>query len=184
MKRKIDQKKLKTIIIIAFVVLLILLLIICKAINKNKEGTPYEQAALEKQEKLREVAVEDLTGKTEQERMEYYTAQFFKYVTIRDFDSAYDMLYHEYKENYFPTKESFEAYMIDYFPSEVSIIHKNIERLGDIYVLWIHVSDVYNRAYGHNFDMNIVIREDNYNDVKMSFSRNSAVDGMEGEYYE
>lgn len=184
MKRKIDEKKLIIVVIIALVILLILGLVLYKILTKDNTKATYEQAVLEKQEKIKEVAVQDLTGMSEQERMEFYCAQFFKYISVRDFDSAYDMLYHEYKENYFPTIESFETYMIEYFPAEVSIIYNNLERLGNIYVLWIHVSDVYNGAYGHNFDMNIVIREDAYNDIQMSFSRNSAVEGMGGESYD
>lgn len=184
MKKKVDQRKIIIVVTMVLVVVLILGLSIYKVLTKETTNNTYEKAVLEKKEKLKEVAVEDLTGKTEQERMEFYCAQFFNYVTIRDFDSAYNMLYHEYKENYFPTIESFETYMLKYFPAEISITYNNLERLGNIYILWIHVSDVYNGTFGHNFDMNVVIREDAYNDVKMSFSRNSAVEGMEGESYD
>ena len=183
-KNKIDERKFLIIVTVALVVLLVLGLVIFKLLTKDNEPATYEQAVLERKEKIKEIAVQDLSGMTEQERMEFYCAQFFKYVSVRDFDSAYDMLYREYKENFFPTIESFERYMLDYFPSEVSVRYNNLERLGDIYVLWVHISDVYNGTYGHNFDMNIVIREDAYNDIVMSFSRNSAVEGMEGESYE
>ena len=184
MKNKIDQRKFIIAVTIILVVVLILGLFIYKLLTKDNTQATYEKAVLERKEKIKEVAVQDLTGMTEQERMEFYCAQFFKYISVRDFDSAYDMLYHEYKENYFPTIESFETYMIEYFPAEVAVRYDNLERLGNIYVLWIHISDVYNGTYGHSFDMNVVIREDAYNDIKMSFSRNSAVEGMEGESYD
>lgn len=179
MNKKINKKRLILVLIIALVIALILSFLILNITNENDEGS-YEQAVIEREEKMKEVAVEDLSGKNEQERMEYYCAQFFKYISNRNFEAAYNLLYSEYKENYFPTIESFKRYMLDYFPSQVSITYNNIERLGNIYVLWIHITDIYNGTNGHNFDMNIVIREDAYNDIKMSFSRNSAVDGMEG----
>lgn len=180
MKKKINKKRLILVLIIVLVIVLIFSLLIFKLLTKESDKVLYQQAVIEREEKMKEVAVEDLSGKNEQERMEFYCAKFFKYINNRNFEAAYDLLYSEYKENYFPTIESFKRYMLDYFPSQVSITYNNIERLGNIYVLWIHITDIYNGTNGHNFDMNIVIREDAYNDIKMSFSRNSAVDGMEG----
>lgn len=179
MKRKIKTNKSILILIIVLVIILILCLVAFKIITKKDATVEYEKAVLKREETIKELVVEDLSGKTEQQRMEYYCSQFFKYVSTRNFEKAYDLLYSEYKENYFPTIESFERYMIDYFPSDVSITYTNFERLGNIYVLWIRIKDVYNGTNGHNFDMNVVIREDAYNDIKMSFSRNSAVEGME-----
>ena len=178
MKNKIEKNKLIIILIILVVIALISLLILNKNIN-NVNNNSYEQAVLKKEETVKTLVLQDLSNKSEQERMEYYCAQFFKYIGNRDFESAYDLLYSEYKENYFPTLVSFKKYILDYFPTTISVRYDNIERLGDIYVLWIHITDVHKGTYGHNFDMNVVIREYAYNDVKMSFSRNSAVDGME-----
>ena len=178
MKNKINNNKFLIVLIVILVIVLLLCLILFKLLTPKNEETLYEKALLERKETEKQLMVEDLTGMNEQERMEFYCAKFFKYISRRDFDSAYDLLYKEYKENYFPSIESFEKYMLDYFPSDVSITYNNIERLGNIYVLWIHVTDVFNGSNGHNFDMNIVIREDAYNDFKMSFSRNSAVEGL------
>lgn len=175
----IKKKKLIIILALVIVLLLILTVIVVRSSNKNNEQEIYNQAVIERQETEKKLIIEDLSGKSEQERMEYYCAQFFKYISNRDFESAYDMLYFEYKENYFPTIESFKRYILEYFPSTMSITHNNMERLGNIYVLWINVKDVYDAINGQNFDMNIVIREDAYNDIKLSFSRNSAVEGME-----
>ena len=182
MKRKnedfIKEKKMIIILVIIFIFLLIITLILSKVQKKDDKIEEYKQIVAERIETEKQLVVEDLSKKTEQERMEFYCAQFFKYVSNRDFESAYDLLYDEYKDNYFPTIESFKKYMIEYFPSTMSITYENMERLGNLYVLWINVKDVYNPS-GNNFDMNVVIKEDAYNDIEMSFSRNSAVDGME-----
>lgn len=179
MKRSVKSNRKILIFIIILTILLILSLILYKLITKDNNMISYEKASLSYEEKTNEVALEDLSGKTEQQRMQYYCAQFFKYISIRDFEKAYNLLYSEYKENYFPTLESFKKYMIEYFPSDVSLTYNNMERLGNIYVLWVGVKDVYYGKNGHNFDMYIVIQENAYNDIQMSFSRNSAVEGME-----
>lgn len=179
MKRSVKSNRTILVFLIILIMLLVLSLILYKLITKTDDTTSFEKASLAYEEKVNELALEDLSGKTEQQRMQYYCAQFFKYISIRDFEKAYNLLYSEYKENYFPTLESFKKYMIEYFPSDVSLTYNNMERLGNIYVLWVHVKDVYNGTNGHNFDMYVVIQENAYNDIQMSFSRNSAVEGLE-----
>ena len=114
MKNKIEKKNLIIIFIILMLVLLISLLTLRK--NHNVKNNSYEQAVLKKEETVKTLVLQDLSNKNEKERMEYYCAQFFKYLSTRDFEAAYDLLYSEYKENYFPTLASFKKYIIDYFP--------------------------------------------------------------------
>lgn len=123
--------------------------------------------------------LENLYKMSEQERITYYCANFFKLVDTKNYDKAYNLLYSEYKENYFPTQESFSKYMEDYFPEDFSLSYTNFERLGNIYVLWVDVKDTLNGSRGHNFSMNVVIQENDFNDYVLSFSRNSAVDSEE-----
>ena len=122
---------------------------------------------------------EDLYNMSEQERITYYCAEFFKLVDRKNYDKAYEILYSEYKENYFPTQTSFSEYIEEYFPDDFSLNYTNFERLGDIYVLWVDVKDTLNGSSGHNFSMNVVIQENDFNDYVLSFSRNSAVDSEE-----
>ena len=39
----------------------------------------------------------------------------------------------------------------------------------------VSVKDTVNGSYGHNFDMYVVLKENELNDYDISFSRNSAV---------
>ena len=95
---------------------------------------------------------------------------------------AYALLYTDYKENFFPTLDNFKKYFIDYFPSDFSLDYTNIERLGSIYVMWVSVKDTVNGSrYGKNFDMNVVVQENDLNDFVISFSRDSAVNNTREE---
>ena len=124
----------------------------------------------------------DLSGMSEQERMTYYCAEFFKKIDNGLYEEAYALLYTDYKENFFPTLDNFKKYFIDYFPSDFSLDYTNIERLGSIYVMWVSVKDTVNGSrYGKNFDMNVVVQENDLNDFVISFSRDSAVNNTREE---
>ena len=181
-KNKKQRKALMISIGIVIVIILVVLFVLLFLKKKNSVSSGNGQATLvtnEIEEANNQAELEALYNMSEQERITYYCAEFFKLVDTRNYDKAYDLLYSEYKENYFPTKESFSKYMEDYFPDDFSLSYTNFERLGDIYVLWVNVNDTLNGSRGHNFSMNVVIKENDFNDYVLSFSRNSAVDSEE-----
>jgi len=183
MAKKKDKKQLKRIIICFSIILVILMIILIILISNNskKKEIPEAQVQAEYKESKENSVLEKLYKMTEQERMNYYCAEFIKLIDNKEYEKAYDLLYEEYKENYFPTFASFKKYAQDYFPDDIALTYKNIERLGSIYVMWVRINDTLNGSkYGHNFDMYIVIQENDYDDYVISFSRNSAVD-YEGE---
>ncbi len=111
-----------------------------------------------------------LQSMEERDRMEYYVAIFLGYVEGGEYEKAYNLLYEDFKQNYFPTLESFEQYLPTIFSEMSNIEHENIERNGDIYVLWLSITDAVNGKPGEQKKMNIVIQEENYNDCAISFS--------------
>ena len=56
------------------------------------------------------------------------------------------------------------------FSEMMDIKHENIERNGDVYVLWITINDAINGKPSDKKNMNIVIKENDYNDFVISFS--------------
>ena len=178
-KRKSSNDYTKLKIIIAIVILLILLIILIvmfrksKPINISKVGIEKADEQYREQKDLQ--IKTELSQKSEQERMQYYCANFFKLVDTNNYESAYELLYDKYKENYFPTLNNFKVYFEDYFPSDFGLSYDNIERLGDIYVLNVNVKDTVNGSYGKNFGMYVVVKENGLNDYCLSFSRDSAV---------
>ena len=180
-----NNKRRKTLIILIGVILIIIVIIafIISSIKQNSNSSLNNGEAVLVNDDMakanNESELEDLYNMSEQERITYYCAEFFKLVDRRNYEDAYELLYSGYKENYFPTQASFTEYMEDYFPDDFSLSYTNFERLGDIYVLWIDVKDTLNGSRGHNFSMNVVIQENDFNDYVLSFSRNSAVDSEE-----
>lgn len=179
MPTKRKKKRNIKILIIVSIILIVLLVVLITAIKKNNTTatTPEQLAKLEAkhQEEIKEQVKKDLYDKPEQERMEYYCASFFKLVDNKSYEKAYELLYDDYKENFFPTLNNFKRYLEENFPSDFALSYLNMERLGDIYVLNVNVKDTVNGVHGHNFDMYVVIKENALNDFVISFSRNSAV---------
>ena len=174
------------IVIATFVIaLLLLLIVILIAAKIQKSNTP--EAKLEAENAKYIQAKNDqkkvnLSEMSEEKRMNQYCADFFRLIDSKNYEAAYNLLYSDYKENYFPTLNNFKTYFEEYFPDDFALSYSNFQRMGDIYILWVSVTDILNGPkYGHNFSMNVVIKENALNDYVISFSRNSAVDSLEGE---
>ena len=179
-KKNKNNKKILIIIITLFVLLLVSLLALLKNLkntkNVNSELSNNKQTSIG--EKNRE-EIKSLSEKTEQERMQYYCGNFFNLIDSKNYESAYKLLYNDYKENYFPTLANFKRYFEEYFPDDFYLYYENMERFGDIYVLTVSLTDTINGSYGHNFKLYVVIQENQLNDYVISFSRNSAVEEEE-----
>ena len=155
--------------IVAFLILLaILLQTSAKKKNtefENEEPTPEELQSME------QASIDStLQDMEERDRMEYYFGMFLHYIEDEEYEKAYDLLYPEFKENYFPTLDKFTEYVQNTFSDMMDIEHENIERNGDVYVLWINIADALNGKPGEKKQMNVVIKENDYNDFVMSFS--------------
>ena len=174
------NKKILILIIILFALLLISLIVLLRNLKKadGSKSLNSGQATYIEEEKKKE-EIKSLSEKSEQQRMQYYCGKFFNLIDNQNYESAYELLYSDYKENFFPTLANFKRYFQEYFPSDFSLSYENMERLGDIYVLTVSLSDLVNRTSGHNFKFYVVIQENNLDDFVISFSRNSAVEEEE-----
>jgi hypothetical protein len=134
------------------------------------------QIALDKQaqedEASREIEnkaiVEKLSGMQERDRMEYYVSSFVRKIENKDYDSAYSLLYDEFKQTYFPTQAEFENYCRQTFPKMIALTHDNIERSGDVYVMFVTLKDTISNSEGR--EMKFIIQEKNLNEFVISFS--------------
>lgn len=170
-KRK--QKKNNILIFILIVCFLVLLAFIIKQAMKrtqvNQEEN-FEVTIEESQKNEDEKIINTLKKMKERDRMEYYFSVFLDYIESNEYEKAYELLYSEFKENYFPTLDSFSQYIQNTFSEMSDIEHENIERNGDVYVLWICITDTINGSPNDKKEMNVVIKENDYNDFVMSFS--------------
>lgn len=122
-------------------------------------------------EKIDNMNLSKLSEMNERSRMEYYVSEFISAIEAENYEAAYQMLYSDFKDKYFPSISDFESYAKGKFPSMISLDYTNIERNGDIYVMWVTVA---NPLAGKNSgsEMNFVLQEYGLNDFALSFSVN------------
>lgn len=135
--------------------------------TKTSEDAQVQETA---EDEYSEEIINKLADMNERDRMEYYLAIFINNLESKNYESAYNLLYDEFKKTYFPTLDEFKSYAEKTFPNLMNIEHENIERNGDIYVLWIYVSDMVNGGPEDKKAINVVIREDDLNKFVLSFS--------------
>lgn len=115
---------------------------------------------------------ERLEAMTERARIEYYVTKFMNYIEAENYDEAYKLLNSDYKKNYFSTQKSFEDYVKTNFSKMMDIDYSNFERTGDVYVIWMTVTDAINGGPNSGKEINFVVKENEYNDFELSFSAN------------
>lgn len=156
--------------VIAVIVLAIVAIRIAVANRKvDLSKLSDEEIAVYMDEKMENIAKKDLSQMGERDRMEYYVSEFIESIEEGKYSDAYDMLYDEFKKNYFPTYEKFEEYAKTKFPRLASIQHENFERNGDVYVLWTKFSDSLGSKDSYK-EIKFVVQENDLHDFKMSFS--------------
>ena len=106
-------------------------------------------------------------------RIKSYCAKFFDAIEYGDYDEAYGMLNDNFKSKYFNNnKEDFIQYVKRIYPSGTIVLqYKNIDQKGEIYEVKILVTDDENKDY-KALEQTLVIRENEINDFKISFSIN------------
>lgn len=166
------RKKQKIILISAIVVLLILLIaIIAISNNLNKSDNTTEQNKIETSNnkiKEDEEFVKKLKKVSESERIRMYLGKYFKYIESKDYDTAYNLLYPDFKANYFPTIEDFKNYLQkEKFPEVPDIQYINIYLRGTYYIVDITITDLINSGYKKTG--NYIVQENDYNDYYISF---------------
>lgn len=178
-----SQNKFETLDIILMIIT-ILLIIINLILYSKKFLTPQDDfvtyqttTVVEgKEEKLEvkvattdEEIIKELSEMNERERMEYYCGKYLKYIEDKDYESAYNLLYMEFRKNYFPTYEDYVEYIEKTYLSELAVEYDDITRQGTIYVLRLKLIDMLGDKTDEQTTQRIVIQENYYNDFVISF---------------
>lgn len=175
LKRSIRKRDLIIIIIIVFLAI-ISLVIYSKELQSVKKQENNGEVTISQNEEKKEVQVprtdeeivKYLSKLGERDRMEYYCGEYFKHIEKKEYEAAYNLLYPEFKESYFPTLERYEEYVKKTYPSNWALDYEDITRQGDIYVLKLNVLDVLGSKENEK-SQRIVIKENNYNNFSISF---------------
>lgn len=180
---KKNQKQIDMSIVLIFTVLIVVVLIIIAISNMIRGGKDVEYKGKLGSEvsvdsgrdaniviNEREAEEKLLEKMTERARIEHYVTDFIAYVEDENYDEAYKLLNDAFKKNYFSSKTKFEEYMKKNFSKMMDIEYTNFERSGDVYVLWVTVTDTINGDKDSGKEMNFVVKENAYNDFELSFS--------------
>ncbi len=157
------------------IIVIILLALIAFATKEKEEVIDYEEMTPEEIETIIENKAAnleklELSEKNETERMQYYVKKFIRTIEEKNYEDAYEMLYKEFRNNYFSTLESFEKHVKEKFPSHMSLDYTNCERNGEIYILWVTMKDIGAMEKTSGIEMNFVVKENELNDFVLSFS--------------
>lgn len=164
------KSKMPTIIAVASVIVVVAFIIkVSFPKQESYEDMTDEEREIAVQNKIDTMEVSSLAGMGERDRMEYYVKSFIDAVENKEYEEAYDMLYEDFKSNYFPTLEDFETYAQSTFPTMCDVQNTNIERNGTVYVMWVTLSDALS-GKDSGVEMNFVIQENDLNDFVMSFT--------------
>ena len=179
--RNNTEKKEIILIIFMLVILIISLILYYKLVLSDKENTGIinntniitksEQKQQNEQiqiPKTNEELINHLSTLGERDRMEYYCGVYFKHIEKKEYESAYNLLYSEFKQNYFPTLEEYVEYIEKTYPKYWALNYDDITRQGNIYVIRLEVLDVLGSKEDERVQR-IVLRENNYNNFEMSF---------------
>ena len=155
--------------ITAFVIILAIVIKVSTPEKIDYESMSEEEFQVAIDEKINSIKEGELGGMGERDRMEYYVKSFIDAIENKDYDDAYDMLYKDFKDRYFPSIDEFENYVKKTFPTFCDVEHTNIERTGNVYVLWVTLSNALS-GKDSGVEINFVIQENDLNDFVMSFT--------------
>ena len=137
----------------------------------NQEiNTNYNTSTNEEDEQNRDNKVATLN---ERQRMQTYFGRYLSYIESGDYQSAYDLLYDGFKQNYFSTIDKFVTYVQSNYPKNIVVEYTNIEREGTVFILTVKIRDTLNDTTQTEVsEQQVVITENSVNDFKLSFAVN------------
>lgn len=139
-------------------------------LNENI-NTNYTTTSNEVDDQNRDALVASLN---ERQRMQTYFGRYLSYIESGDYESAYNLLYDGFKQNYFPTLKDFETYAQNNYPANMVVEYTNIERQGTIFILTIKIRNALNDNTQTDVpEQQIVVTENDVNDFKLSFQVNA-----------
>lgn len=176
---KVNKKKKILFIIIGILFILILSIgIYVSKNNLNQDIKENKETNIEEEENAKnkddEEKIKKLKKVSESERIRTYLGEYFNYLENKDYESAYNLLYPKFRENYFQDLDSYKKYLTENnYPDMYSINYNNIRTQGDYYIVNLDIGDLLDRdtlrLKIQNSDRTFIIKEEDYNKFYLSF---------------
>lgn len=120
-------------------------------------------------EEVEQAKLTDLKSMGEAERMYTYFADYITLVEGERYEEAYNLLYDDFKKQYFPTLNEFIFYIKSTYPKFIAVRYETIERQGDYYIIKVLIKDSIATEDVISLEQRFVLHEKNFNDYEISF---------------
>ena len=127
----------------------------------------------EQQEEIRTTEQRDeeikniVRPKGEKERMQIYLAEYLKHIEKQEYEQAYQILYAEFKQNFFPSLQSFCSYVQKNYSDLMKVDYTDIQRQGEYYILTVTITNL--GELDTQITQKFIIYENALNDYTLSF---------------
>ena len=175
MKNKNVNNKFFRVMILILIIVLVLLFIVNLILRNTLQEQQEENVvdtntvtAEEIEQNAKDRELEGLINADERTRIQQYCGTFIRHIENGEYDKAYDLLYPDFKTNYFKTLEDFTKYVQEKFPSDLIVVsYDNIERQGQYYILFTTITSPLQPDY--SMEERFFFVENDFNDFKVSF---------------
>ncbi len=150
-------------LIVLFIIILLILMAVVTMQNEKKTNTtdnPRETTYFE------DSSVSKLDGMSEKDRITFYFSKYINNIENGNFETAYNMLYDEFKNTYFDTLEKFENYVKEKYPEIISVDYVSFKREGKYYIISVKILDI---STNESFEQKFILREYDYDEFVLSF---------------
>ena len=119
---------------------------------------------------MAEAEIVQLKNMTEKKRMQTYFSKYLSYMEEGKYEQAYNLLYDEFKQNYFPTIEEYIEYVEKTYPKMLLVNYENMERQGKYFIIDTTITGVNEQGETARIEQKFIVYEKDYNDFMMSFN--------------
>lgn len=174
MKNKNVNNKFFRVMILILIIVLVLLFIVNLILRNTLQEQQEENVvdtntvtAEEIEQNAKDRELEGLINADERTRIQQYCGTFIRHIENGEYDKAYDLLYPDFRNNYFKTLEDFTKYVQEKFPSDLILVsYDNIERQGQYYILFTTITSPLQPDY--SMEQRFFFVENDFNDFKVS----------------
>ena len=179
-EQELQKSKIMLLILLLLIFLVVIIVAIQKALlsqNTNKPGANLIPSNITITEDMTEEEVNEITTEIEQlskiseaKRMKYYLTKYIGYIENGEYEKAYNLLYPDFKQNYFPTLEDYTKYVQKKYSDFITTNYEDMQRQGNIYILYVKIQDLSEPTNEEkNFSQKFIIQEQEINKFTISF---------------
>ena len=168
--KNVDKKTILLALLAVISIMINILLLINKILIPNikqKDLLTKEEIVILSEEEQKIQETDYIKTLSEGKRITRYVANYIKYIEVKQYQKAYDLLNQDFKENYFDTIEKYKEYVTEHYAENIGIYYSDISRQGNYYILSATVIDI--KREKAQIEQRFIVYEQDFNDYELSF---------------